>query len=151
MEINMENLLIITLTQDLMSKYMTEVIREVEGFEYLNWTEENYLKDLPEKWKYSLAVLTNENICAFSINSRKSGIYYIHFFYVFEKFRNKGIGKKLLKACENLSNSESIRKLQLKCPKDNLRARKFYLENGYYMAGNDEKKDNYYLLEKKIS
>ena len=149
MEFNMENLLIITLTQDLMNKYMAEVIREVEGFEYMNWTKENYLKDLPEKWKYSLLVLTNDNICAFSVNSRKPGIYYIHFFYVFKKFRNKGIGKKLLKACENLSQSESIKKLQLKCHKNNINARKFYLENGYYIAGNDEKKNNY-LLEKKI-
>jgi ribosomal protein S18 acetylase RimI-like enzyme len=146
-----ENLQIETLTKDLMHKYLPHILHEVKGFQYTNWKQENYLKDLPDKWKYSLAAIVDQTICGFSVNSNKSGIFYIHFFYVFKDYRKIGIAKYLLIACEKICRKESRTSIQLKCPKNNKSAMRFYERNGFNIAGIEEKKKINFILEKKIS
>ena len=139
------------LTKDVMCKYLPNILTEVRGFRYISWEVENYLKELPGKWNYSLAATIEQTICGFSVNSDKSGLLYVHFFYVFKNYRKIGIGKYLLIACENICREENIRAIQLKCHKNNSNAKRFYERNGFDIIGIDEKKDNYYIMRKQIS
>lgn len=131
-----------------MKTLLPEIISEVKSFEFINWSDENYLMDLSDKWKYSLAAFLNDIICGFSINSSKKGLFYIHFFYVFRKFRQNEIGKSLLNSCENLSLTKGIKVLQLKCHRDNANAKRFYIRHGFNITGMD--KNTYYIMEKKL-
>jgi ribosomal protein S18 acetylase RimI-like enzyme len=145
------NLHIEALTKALMHKYLPDILTEVKDFRYLNWIEENFLIDLPGKWKYSLAAVVDQTLCGFSINSNKFGVLYIHFFYVYKNYRRKGVGNNLLVACENICRRENRTALKLKCRITNASAKQFYERNGFNIIGIDEKKESYYIMQKQIS
>ena len=137
-------------TKDLLKKNLTDIMNEVSNFEYNNWREENYLIDLPDKWKFSIGIFTDDFLSGFSFNSNKVNIFYIHFFYIFKQFRGGGIGKNLLNNCEKISIDNGIKTMQLKCHKNNTDALNFYFENKFYIKNISLQNDNYYLMEKKL-
>jgi ribosomal protein S18 acetylase RimI-like enzyme len=141
----------IALTKELLHDSLGKIIPETRGFEFINWSEENFTRDLPDKWKFSIAVFIDSVISGFSINSNKSGIFYIHFFYIFNKHRSSKIGKNLLDACEKTALDNSIDTIRLICHKDNYKALNFYFRNGFYIKKIDENIDFQYLMEKKLN
>ncbi len=138
------------LTKELLKKHLAELMNEAKGFDYINWTEENYLKELPDKWHYSMAAFIDNSICGFSINSNKFGTFYIHFFYIFRDYRNMGIGKKLLERCESICSNNGLNILHLKCHKDNSEAIKFYSKHGFEISCVDTNNSNLYVMEKNL-
>jgi ribosomal protein S18 acetylase RimI-like enzyme len=138
-------------TKDLLKKHLTEIINEVKGFEFSNWGEENFLRDMPEKWKLSIGVFSNGALAGFSFNSNKINIYYIHFFYIFKKYRNTGLGKSLLNICIDSSLQNNLKTIQLMCHKDNAGALGFYLKNSFHIKSISENDINLYLMEKNLT
>lgn len=135
-----------TLTKDTLQKHLPEIVNEAKDFEFQDWKEKNYLRDLPDKWKFSILAFFNSKLMGFSINSNKSGIFYIHFFYIYKGFRSSGIGKRLIAACEKISRENNIKTLQLMCHKDNFTAINFYFNNKFYIKSINN--NNFYIMEK---
>lgn len=140
---------IIKLTKGLMSRYIDDLISEVQSFQYQDWTKENYLKDLPNKWEYSIISLSNREIGGFSINSEKNDVFYIHFFYIFQKYRNSKLGSKMIEYCIRTAKEQKKRSVSLKCHRDNVGAINFYFKNKFYILEIDPK-NNLYLMERRI-
>ena len=140
----------VTLAKETLNIYINSILNDTIDFEYNNWDKANFYIDLPQKWEYSVAVINDGSISGFSINSRKSGIFYIHFFYIFKKFRKYKLGTALLKECEKRGKETRLQAIRLKCNKNNSSALNFYLKNGYEIIDTDLTEKDLYLLEKKI-
>ena len=123
-------------------------ILENELDEY--WNQENFLKELNEKWNFSLFIENDNKIVGYIIASKKSRNIHIHKFMVHRDLRSKGIGYKLLKEIENLclKNGESL--ISLKVYKKNTLALKFYLRSGFKIEeySNDKLISMYKYLKK---
>lgn len=141
----------VTLTKEILNTYIDVIIDDTINFEYNNWEKENFFFDLPDKWELSIAILNSNSICGFSINSRKSDIFYIHFFYILKKFRNAKMGAGLLSECEKKAKETNLNAVQLKCNKNNSGAMNFYLRNGFVYIKSDPYEKALYYLEKKIN
>jgi ribosomal protein S18 acetylase RimI-like enzyme len=140
----------VPMTKELLKNNLDFIMQEVRDFEFIDWSERNYLRDLPDKWKLSIAALSDGVMGGFSINSDKEGIFYIHFFYIFDKYRSSGMGKKLIGSCEKLASNNGMREIQLRCHKDNIRALNFYFQNGFQIKKVDARMQAQYILEKVI-
>jgi ribosomal protein S18 acetylase RimI-like enzyme len=136
------------LTKELLTEHLAEIINEVKDFSYEHWQEENYTRELADKWKLSTAVFVNGGLAGFSVNSNKNAVFHIHFFHIFKKYRNKKIGELLINLCAKTSLENNIKTMQLKCHKDNFKALNFFFNNGFHIKKIDENKNNLYLMEK---
>jgi ribosomal protein S18 acetylase RimI-like enzyme len=139
------------LTKDILDNNLSKIIPETGKFVFINWNEENFLLELPDKWKFSIAFFIDGVISGFSVNSNKTGIFYIHFFYIFEKYRSSQYGKNLLDACEKKAREYKIDTMRLICHKDNYRALNFYFRNGFFIKNIDMNISSQYLMEKKLN
>ena len=137
-----------TFTRKLLKHHLNEIINEIIGFEFTNWQEENFLREMPDKWKFSIAAFKERSLAGFSINTKKINIFYIHFFYIFKDYRNSGLGKSLLNFCMNTARANNLKVMQLICHKDNTNALEFYDKNKFYIKGTSVKDSNLYLMEK---
>jgi len=140
----------VTFSKEILNLYIDIIINDTIDFEYNNWKKENFFLDMPDKWKFSIALLNENLITGFSINSRKSDIFYIHFFYILKKFRKFNFGKSLLKECEKKAKEYNLQTMQLKCNKNNSSAMSFYLKNGYEIINTGFTEKNLYLIDKKL-
>lgn len=141
---------IITLTNEILEKHINNILIDTADYEFNNWKKDNFFLFLPDKWTYSLALIHDSSIAGFSINSRKSSVFYIHFIYIIKKHRNSGYGKLLLQKCEKRAIDNNLHVIQLKCHKDNTMALKFYSNNDYIIAEDHLPDTEFYLLEKKL-
>jgi ribosomal protein S18 acetylase RimI-like enzyme len=141
---------IVTLTKALLEKHINNILIDITDFEFNNWKKDNFFLFLPDKWTYSLALIHDSIIAGFSVNSRKSSVFYIHFLYIIKKHRSSGYGKLLLKECEKTAIDNNHQVIQLKCHKENSTALKFYLNYSYIIADEHLPDTKYYLLEKKL-
>lgn len=141
---------LIPMTRDFLRNNLAYIMQEVRDFEFIDWGERNFLRDFPDKWKLSIAALNDGDLCGFSINSSKEGIFYIHFFYIFDKYRSFGIGKKLIGGCEKFASNNGMREIQLRCHKDNIKALNFYFQNGFRIKEVDARMQAQYILEKNL-
>ena len=137
------------LTKKLMSQYIDDFISEVQSFQYQDWTKENYLRDLPNKWEYSIISFCNHEIGGFSINSEKNDVFYIHFFYIFQKYRNSKLGSKIIESCVKTAKAKKKRTIWLKCHRDNIGAINFYFKKKFYILDCDPN-NNLFLMERRI-
>lgn len=140
-----------TFTRKLLKDHLNEIIKEVKGFEFNDWHEENFLRDMPDKWKFSIAVFAEKSLAGFSFNSKKVNVFYIHFFYIFKDYRNTGIGKSLMDVCINTTLKNNLKIMQLICHEDNTDALEFYYKNKFYVKGITERNGSLYLMEKILS
>jgi len=135
-------------TKRLLRHHLNEIINEIKGFEFTAWQEEDFLREMPDKWKFSIAAFADSKLAGFSINSRKVNIFYIHLFYIFKDYRNTGLGNSLLDICMNTSLENNMRIMQLICHKKNTSALEFYYKNKFYIKDTSVKDSNLYLMEK---
>ena len=141
----------VTFSKETLNIYIDIIINDTHDFEYNNWEKEDFFLDLPDKWKFSIALLNENIISGFSINSRKSDIFYIHLFYILKKFRKFNFGKTLLKECEKKAKENNLQTVQLKCNKNNSEALSFYLKNGYEIIKTGLPEKKLYLMDKKLN
>ena len=110
------------------------------------WTKENFLVDLPEKWRFSFAVWDRGHLLAYAVISLKSAKHaHLHHFMVRAEFRSEGIGAAMVDEMESRARSANCTTLTLKVAAANERGRKFYESFGY----RDQQIDGEYLVLRK--
>ena len=97
-----------------------------------HWECDNYLLDLPGKWKYSLLAKNNDEVIAILIASLKSkDTIHIHRLLVNNSYQGIGIGKRMLKLLGESAQKDGLLFLTLKTSKNNFEAQKFYNHLGF--------------------
>ena len=95
-----------------------------------DWTDENLLLDLPEKWDLSIVGYCGKPIC-YAIQSTKwNNRVHIHHFMVHRDYRNQGVGARLLaRVKERAFTRKNL--LSLNVARTNHRAMTFYERQGF--------------------
>ena len=89
------------LTKELMTKYLRQfLLIDCECFTPY-WNAENFLVDFPEKWDKSQAAFSNGLLVGYLIVSLKNDHYHVHRIAVHPHYRNRGIGRWLMKHLSN--------------------------------------------------
>ena len=114
----MEDMKIINLDKNFVIdnfEQLKEVKKGCKIEENYPWTLENFLMEINNKWKYSLAYLSENNeITGFIIASEKiEGIIHIHSFYTKEKYRGTGIGSRLFEALSKKARENNINNMSI--------------------------------------
>jgi ribosomal protein S18 acetylase RimI-like enzyme len=109
------------------------------------WNKDNFLAELPGKWKYSFVVTNNPGaVMGFIIASDKSSSIHIHKFVVDKPYQRSGIGSQMV----NHLLDQTARPLTLKVRKDNTQAIEFYKRHGFVV--NDQKQESYSMIRQMI-
>lgn len=96
------------------------------------WKLDNYLIDLPHKWKFSLVVLNENNkIIGFVISSYRSNCLHINRIVISEDEQKKGLGNELLSKLKTTAIKNSIKTISLKVHVDNLKAINWYKKHQF--------------------
>ena len=105
------------------------IAADVEG-EY--WKEEHFLRELPDKWKLSFAVWSDERPIAYAILSRKGPAHvHLHHFMVNLRSRGKGLGRRMLALVFQRVREAGCQQLTLKVNATDQIARRFYERYGF--------------------
>jgi len=107
------------------------VIIDEEG----NWTLNNFLKHLNQKWDYSFAYFIENQIVGFIVCSIRAGNPHIHRFAVLPEYQGKGIGRSLLNHICNLSSNNHLKYVTLQVKKLNFDAQRYYEHHGFERIG----------------
>lgn len=95
--------------------------------EWLAWTDENYLHELPDKWAFSrLAVLPDGTVAGYALCSRKGTRLWLHRLVVGQAFRGRAIGRAMMGELRELARQQGLAGISLKTPVGNDGARRFY-------------------------
>jgi GNAT superfamily N-acetyltransferase len=117
------------------------------GFPGGSWTEENFLVELPDKWRFSLALIIGGKMAGFIIASKKADAIHIHRFAIAAEFRLKGLGAWLLNEFEHRCKQQKEYVVSLKAAIDNVQAIKFYKKHGFMET---DTSGNNILMKKKL-
>lgn len=107
------------------------------------WDLNNFLLELPDKWKLSFFVEVEGKVVAYMICSKKENATHIHRLAVCKEFQGLNIGHNLIRSLENLIRTDES--ITLKVKKLNRIAIRFYEKNGFVSYGEE---DNKYLYRK---
>jgi len=99
------------------------------------WARENFLKELPNKFRFSLHATINESLVGYIIASSKNNTAYIHKFMVDRDHRGNKIGHHLLAKFYEITKQLNFNNIELTVERDNLQAIKFYQKNGFIISG----------------
>jgi N,N'-diacetyllegionaminate synthase len=121
----------IQLSRSFIETNSNELLALLSGWSYLNWTKENLLYELPNKWELSYAFYINDELAGFFIGSTKiEGTFYMHLLYVGDTHRRKLIGNYLFNQIKRLAKKHQLHKIEFRCPESNISALKFYQREG---------------------
>ena len=105
------------------------IARDVQG-EY--WAREHFLRDLPEKWQLSFAVMIDDEPVGYAIMSRpEAGRVHLHHLMLRADKRGQGIGQRMLMQCRSHAQAAGARTLSLKVAAGADRARRLYCAHGF--------------------
>jgi ribosomal protein S18 acetylase RimI-like enzyme len=124
----------ITTTKKEIDENIDLLLNETQSFKFETWNKDNFLMDLPRKWELSIVAKSGNEIVGFSFNSQKEGAMHIHYFYVFQTYRNNKLGVLMLKKCIDLVRQYKLQMITLRCNVSNYRALEFYLKNDFAIA-----------------
>lgn len=100
------------------------------GGEY--WEKENFLVDLPGKWRLSFVALMAGQPIAYAILSCKpNNQIHLHHFMVHRDFRGSGLGSLTIERCLNAARGEGSACLSLKVSANSNEAIRFYTRHGF--------------------
>jgi len=124
---------IITLSKANIKKRMAELLKiDVDQFTSWGtvWQKENFLYELPLKFKLSGIAIENNNVVGFLIASNKHGTAHIHRIAVKPGSTGKNIGSKILDFLEKKAKKKKLNKISAETlRKDQLI--NFYAKNGF--------------------
>jgi ribosomal protein S18 acetylase RimI-like enzyme len=116
------------------------------GWDY--WSKENFIMDLPGKWRLSFAVELNGKIAGYCICSIKPDAVWLHHIIIGKEYRGKGLGKLMLEELRHRAACEGINKIALKVGQDNTAAIEFYMRNQFTEI---EINNGYITMEKMLN
>ena len=103
---------------------------------------EDFLLDIPRKWKLSSYVTLNGKPVGYAILSEKAlGQAYLHKVLVDRDYQGLGIAGGLLKDAESRCRQRGIGKILFKVRPDNQRANSLYRKNGITYTGREMSAD----------
>lgn len=94
-----------------------------------------------KKSRYILAYVIS--LVGFIMYREENGIMYIYEIHVEERYRNMGIGSKLLNKAKNIAKKKH-KKVVLFVDKRNNRAKNFYVKNGMVRDADEEHTNSFY-------
>jgi ribosomal protein S18 acetylase RimI-like enzyme len=125
-------MLIKVLNKEFLENNVNEFLELVSSWKYCSWKKENFMYELPQKWNFSFAVYDNNKPQGFCIASNKiSDAYYIHLFFVSEESRGKDIGTAMIDQAKEMSRSNGLKRIELRCPETNAGALSFYQKKNF--------------------
>ncbi len=113
-------------------KTLSLVSKQIEG-DY--WTLENYLTELPMKWKLSEVCLMGSDIIGFNIASLREECFHIHRIVVSENHQNLGVGSLMINSLVEKAKMHKVTSISLKVSTLNKKAFQFYLKRGFINTG----------------
>ena len=100
------------------------------------WDEINLLMELPDKWRFSFALWSNNRPVAYAVLSRKApDLVHLHHLMVSFELRGQGWGNRLISEMESRARAAGCARLTLKSRAADARAHEFYARLGYAEAG----------------
>jgi GNAT superfamily N-acetyltransferase len=99
--------------------------------QWMEWTEENYVREMPRKWELSYLVYSGEHLIGYFLCSARGGLLWLHRFVVGAEFRGKGYGGQIIRELESLADREGFKGIMLKTPFSNRKALAFYNREGF--------------------
>lgn len=103
--------------------------------QWMDWTDENYLFDLPDKWSLSRLVTAGGTPIAYALCSRKHDRLWLHRLVVGQDQRGQGIGETLMAELGRVAREAGLAGVSLKTPGENDGAIRFYTRNGFSSCG----------------
>ena len=120
------------LDKEFLTFHVQEFIDLITGWEFSDWNKDNFLYELPDKWRFSFAVYEQDKLRAFCIASGKiKTSYYIHLVYISPEARGKKLGKKMIEYAKLIAAENGKKKIELRCPVTNVSAAEFYKQMGF--------------------
>jgi len=126
----------LTLDQELISKYIDELLFIIKDEIDEYWTLENFLYPLPKKFEFSVIAIQNEQVCGFIVASLKGSLVHIHKFMAHPNHRGEGVGTDMLSHFVD-TVSQYSKGITLKVYDVNVAAHRFYLKNNFYFGRKD--------------
>jgi sialic acid synthase SpsE/GNAT superfamily N-acetyltransferase len=121
----------VQLTREYVEANSESLLELLSGWSYLNWTRDNLLYELPNKWELSYAFYVNNTLAGFFIGSTKiEGAFYMHLLYVSKSFRSQAIGSYLFNYIKRLTKKYQLTCIEFRCPESNTGALQFYQREG---------------------
>ncbi|MGC9310394.1 MAG: GNAT family N-acetyltransferase [Candidatus Aenigmatarchaeota archaeon] len=100
------------------------------------WNRENFLMELPLKWRLSFAAEADGKIIGYLIGSKfDEKTSRVNKILVDSKHRKMGVGRKLMERYFEACRREGIERLELKALVENAAANRLYVGLGYKKAG----------------
>lgn len=122
------------------------IIQEFNIDYWDKWLEKQDYKSLMKKPNIFVSCEENNRligICSIKICSNKN--VYLNSFYVLKEYRNKGIGTKLYKICENCAKTSNHQRIDLVVDPHFKEAIEFYKKKNYiYDYYDEERKELHY-------
>jgi len=102
----------------------------------IKWEMDNFLKDLPGKWKFSRVVLVADRVVGFWICSLSSSqALHTHRVFLDQAYRGCNIGKKVFLSILRPARDAGINRMDLEVSVRSHRAQNFYVRLGFKKAG----------------
>jgi ribosomal protein S18 acetylase RimI-like enzyme len=131
-----EELTVRTLSADLVRRNLDDLIAVASDVPGEYWAAENFLADLPEKWRLSFGLWRDGFLIGYAILSQRAPRHvHLHHFMVSAARRNHGYGKRLLDEMIERCVNAGATKLTLKTQRENSGAIRFYARHGFVETG----------------
>ncbi|MDD2696647.1 MAG: GNAT family N-acetyltransferase [Candidatus Pacebacteria bacterium] len=144
----MEKPVIKTLSKAILRRFYGEIIRidrnQMKDFE--KWDKDNFLLDLPLKFKLSFFVISKKKLIGYGIISQKSDSAHIHRIAVSPEYTGRGIGHQMIRFLKQKARNHDCYKIVAETLKG-IKSNKFYQKEGFKKLSLTEQKK--YALTKK--
>ena len=117
------------------------------------WNIDNFLVELPLKWKLSHVALMDERIVGYIICSLRDEAIYGHKLMVDKHARGKGIARSLWRHCLQVGMDEKIEKVMVRIRVENRRSLEFHDRLGFKMRDEIDRTrpdGSYYVVDTRI-
>ena len=115
--------------------YFFELFKDIDIEKRINMSKEKYIdmcKFISNGSANVYGAFIEEKMIGFIwFYKIKKDIFHINYFYVFEKYRNNGIGQKLLEKVYEEAKKQNVKIIELLVDVNNIKAEKMYKKNGF--------------------
>ncbi len=131
----LSNLSIQTLTKQVATANIDDLVRIVKQHPLQYWEQPHFLVDLPEKWFFSQVAFVDDEVVGYIIASQKTAdSVHIHKYMVDEKYTGHRIGKYMLSGLNAKCYQRDIETVTLRIYEDNVRGIRFHSRNGFQVV-----------------
>ncbi len=121
-----------TLSAEYVRRHLDDLIAVAADVPGEYWAAENFLAELPGKWRLSFGFWREDRLIGYAILSERGARrIHLHHFMVAKAHRNSGCGKAMLDETIARCRAADAAILSLKSPVENEGAIRFYVRHGF--------------------